>query len=170
MGRFALPLLLSKMRYLTASFLPGILFCLFACERPAESGGTGLRQENATLRARADSLEQQLAIARQEGSRDSARAASLTLLSPSDIAWLKGRGLENPVEDLKRDLLQSREIIPQKGVLGGTMHFTGDGVQVLNRKWVLAYFEDGHNAGNALLTYKINNGKITWRVIHSEFL
>jgi hypothetical protein len=55
--------------------------------------------------------------------------------------------------------LQNRNIIPQEGVLGGTMHFTEEGIQVMNRNWVLAYFEDGHNAGNALLTYTINNGK-----------
>ena len=170
MGSFVLPLPLSKMRLLTAYLMLGTFLCLLACDRPAESGGTILQQENARLRTVADSLEQQLAIARQEGSRDSAKAANRTLLSQSDIAYLKSRGLENPEEDLKRDLLQNRNIIPQEGVLGGTMHFTEEGIQVMNRKWVLAYFEDGHNAGNALLTYTINNGKITWRVIHSELL
>jgi hypothetical protein len=143
------------MRLLTAYLMLGTFLCLLACDRPAKSGGTNLQQENARLRTVADSLEQQLAIARQEG---------------SDIAYLKSRGLENPEEDLKRDLLQNRNIIPREGVLGGTMHFTEEGIQVMNRNWVLAYFEDGHNAGNALLTYTINNGKITWRVIHSELL
>lgn len=158
-----------KMRNLTAAFAL-LLLSFSACDKPAESSQPDLQGENRQLRARADSLEQQLAIARQENSRDSVRAASATMLDEADLAWLKSRGLNNPEDDLKRDLLQSRNILPQKGVLGGTMRFTEDGIRVLNRKWVLAYFEDGHNAGNALLTYRINNGKITWKVIHSELL
>ncbi len=127
-----------------------------------------MRRENSRLSARVDSLEQQLAITMQEATRDSVRAATGTSLSEDDLAYLKGQGLPDPVVSLKADLVRNAGLIPQEGVLGGTMRFSEDRIQVLNRRWVLAYFEDGHNAGNALLAYNVKNGKITWKVILSE--
>jgi len=145
-----------------------VLVSLCACTPPSEPPeADALRQENKQLTARADSLEQALAILEQETSKDSTAAAG-TLLRADDLAYLRGRGLSNPVTDLRADLLRNPELIPLEGVLGGTMRFSEDGVRVLNRRWVLAYFEDGHNAGDVLLRYTVKNGKITWKVMHAE--
>lgn len=157
------------MRYSRAAAFA--LLALYACNPPAEvPDAEALRRENRLLSARADSLEQRIAILEQEVTKDSVRAATGTLLRAEDLAYLEGRGLSNPVADLKADLVRNAGLIPQEGVLGGAMRFSEDGVRVLNRRWVLAYFEDGHNAGNALLAYTVKNGKITWKVIRFETL
>jgi hypothetical protein len=90
------------------------------------------------------------------------------LLREWDIAYLKEHGLKDPVPEIKASLAQNTHLIPQEGVLGGTNQVFDDKIFVLNRKWVLAYFEDGHNVGNILLSYQVKNGKITWKVIRSE--
>lgn len=84
----------------------------------------------------------------------------------NDVENMKGKGLVNPAEDIISDLKEHRELIPYKGVLGGTMDFYGRNIWILTNKWVLAYFEDGHTVGYMLLEYSINdNGKITWKRI-----
>jgi len=83
-----------------------------------------------------------------------------------DIQRLKEKGLSNPVRDILSDLKNNRELIPYKGVLGGTMEFYDKESWVLNNKWVFAYFEDGHYGGYMLLEYNVtDNGKITWERI-----
>lgn len=90
-------------------------------------------------------------------------------LSEEQIQNLKGKGLEGSTNDLVSDLMKHNELIPYDGVLGGRMCFCfADGIQVLNGRWVSAYFEDGHIAGRILLAYKIaSDGEITWSVIES---
>lgn len=84
----------------------------------------------------------------------------------NDIENMKKKGLANPVEDIISDLGKHRDLIPYKGILGGTMDFYGRNIWILTNKWVLAYFEDGHTAGYMLLEYSItDNGKITWKRI-----
>ena len=71
------------------------------------------------------------------------------------------------IEELKKDLIKNPKLIPIEGVLGGKMMFySSDKIFVLNSKWVIAYFEDGHIAGNALLQFDISkSNEITWKVI-----
>lgn len=85
---------------------------------------------------------------------------------------LKIEGLNNPVKELTDNLLKHPEIIPYKGVLGGKMSFQSESnINILNSKWVLANFDDGHIGGVMLLEYKVSkNGKIDWRVIDSFLL
>ena len=85
----------------------------------------------------------------------------------NDIDDMKKQGLANPVSDIISDLQKHRELIPYKGVLGGTMGFySRKDVLVLTDKWVLAEFDDGHIAGYILLEYHIENGgKIDWKKI-----
>lgn len=145
--------------------------CLSACDQartPAADPGAGLREQNARLTARVDSLTQRLAMLEQERAGSTPPTAGPTLLRDWDLAYLKRRGLEDPVAEIKASLAQNTHLIPQEGVLGGTHQVFGDKIFVLNRKWVLAYFEDGHNVGNILLSYRVNHGKITWKVIRSE--
>jgi len=85
-----------------------------------------------------------------------------------DIQDLKKKGLANPVQDIISNLMGHNELIPYKGVLGGTMGFYEKGIRILTNKWVLAYFEDGHIGGYLLLEYKVSNdGTITWKRISS---
>ncbi|MEK7996117.1 MAG: hypothetical protein AAB403_20150, partial [Planctomycetota bacterium] len=73
-----------------------------------------------------------------------------------DIQAMKKKGLNDPVNQIIADLKQHRELIPYKGILGGTMNFYDDSrIWVLTKKWVLAYFEDGHVAGYLLLEYEV---------------
>ena len=90
-------------------------------------------------------------------------------LSSADIDRFKEKGLENPTEDIIADLRNHRELIPYKGVLGGTMNFhQKDYIHILTSKWVFAFFDDGHIVGYMLLEYTVSNaGKISWRVLDS---
>ena len=95
-------------------------------------------------------------------------AAAIELLA-WDIQAMKKKGLADPVRDIIADLKQHRELIPYKGTLGGTMNFYDDGkIWILTKKWVLAYFEDGHVAGYLLLEYDVSQGgRIAWKTIAS---
>lgn len=88
-------------------------------------------------------------------------------MSNHEIVLLKQKGLPNPVENISQDLRNHREIIRYKGVLGGTMGFYDKlGIHVLNKKWVLADFDDGHINGHMLLEYDVKEGGIIkWRLI-----
>jgi hypothetical protein len=97
------------------------------------------------------------------------RALNQPGLLPWEIEGLQQKGLENPVADLVADLQNHPQLIPHKGVLGGTMAFGfAEKIYVLTEKYVLAYFEDGHIAGWMLLEYGVSKGgAIYWRVIDS---
>ncbi|HSP01209.1 MAG TPA: hypothetical protein VLN90_07080 [Thioalkalivibrio sp.] len=88
-------------------------------------------------------------------------------LSNAQVRRLQRLGLSNPVEQLREDLLAQPELIPHEPVLGGAMHFLSDSIQVLNDRWVLAIFEDGHIRGQMLLQYEVAYGNVTWQVMDS---
>jgi hypothetical protein len=91
-----------------------------------------------------------------------------SMLDPADLHYLRRRGLAHPVASIKADLVKNRQLIPVNGVLGGTMQFPEERIQVLNRRWVLAYFEDGHKAGEMLLEYSVSpSGKISWKPLET---
>ncbi len=89
-------------------------------------------------------------------------------LSESDIQRLQRKGLRNPESDLMNDLNRKQsKLIPTEGVLGGTMAIRDS--RILNDRYAMAYYEDGHKGGYMLLKYEVNNGTITWKVIdHSK--
>ncbi|MDP3023963.1 MAG: hypothetical protein Q8O10_00320 [candidate division Zixibacteria bacterium] len=89
-------------------------------------------------------------------------------LSDKEIDDLKKKGLQNPITDLVSDLMGRKELIPYKGVLGGTMIFFN--AHILTPKQVFAYFEDGHIGGYMLLEYQLSDGKISWTVLDSYLL
>jgi hypothetical protein len=77
-------------------------------------------------------------------------------------------GWEDPLTMLRDDLLSRPEIIPVAPVVGGTMGFYDrDGIRLLNDKWALAWFEDGHIGGYLLLEFEIKEEKIDWKVLSS---
>ena len=87
-------------------------------------------------------------------------------LSEADINRLQKKGLRNPEVELKNSLIKNQStLIPVKGTVGGTMAFRD--IRILNDRYALAYFEDGHNGGNMLLKYSVANGEVTWKVLDS---
>ncbi len=82
---------------------------------------------------------------------------------------LKTNNIDDLISHLKTDLKKRKDLIPYKGVLGGTMGFYDENrIHILNHQWVYAYFEDGHIGGEMLLEYDISeDGKINWKVIAS---
>jgi len=88
--------------------------------------------------------------------------------NPNIISDLKRQGFDGSVQDIVNDLIKHNELIPYDGVLGGKMGFhSKDNVYVLSDKWVYAYFDDGHINGYLLLSYSVNNGVVSWKVIDS---
>ena len=74
------------------------------------------------------------------------------------------KGIDNPAEFIEKSLKEQPTLIPIKGVLGGTMHFTE--IQPLSDEWVIANYEDGHIAGKAIYKYKLNkNGKLEFELL-----
>ena len=94
--------------------------------------------------------------------------STVPISNPDVINPLKQQGFNGSLEDIINDLMEHNELIPYDGVLGGTMGFYDrDNIYVLSDKWVFAYFDDGHINGYMLLSYSINNGTISWKVIDS---
>ncbi len=81
------------------------------------------------------------------------------------VAQLKEEGLSDPVEELITDLKQHSELIPMKGILGGTMQFRNEKTWVITDRWVLAHFDDGHVGGTLLLEYSVQDGAVQWTVV-----
>ncbi|RDV16090.1 hypothetical protein DXT99_05310 [Pontibacter diazotrophicus] len=93
----------------------------------------------------------------------------LGTLSESDIRRLKQKGLENPEADLMNDLnRKQRQLIPTEGTLGGTMAIRDS--RILNDRYAMAYYEDGHTGGYMILKYTVNNGNINWTVVDNARL
>lgn len=90
-------------------------------------------------------------------------------LSESDIRKLKTKGLQNPESDLMNDLnRKQKQLIPTEGTVGGTMAIRDS--RILNDRYALAYYEDGHNGGYMILKYSVNNGNISWNVVDNSKL
>ncbi|RIJ42804.1 hypothetical protein [Pontibacter oryzae] len=90
-------------------------------------------------------------------------------LSQGDVQRLKRKGLQNPETDLMNDLHRKQtKLIPATGTLGGTMAIRDS--RILNDRYAMAYYEDGHNGGYLLLKYDVRDGNITWKVIDSSAL
>lgn len=120
-----------------------------------QSEKEGLAAQVADLQARCEEYEKR--VQDQPG------------LTPWEVEELQKKGLVHPAADLVADLQKHPELVPHKGVLGGTMAFGfPEKIHVLTNRYVLAYFEDGHIAGWMLLEYAVSKGgKIFWRVIDS---
>jgi hypothetical protein len=100
------------------------------------------------------------------------KPANTVELHSWQIEYMKRKGLKEPVQDIISDLRQHKELIPYEGSLGGTMNFYFESkIWVLTKKWVLAYFEDGHTGGYLLLEYEVaEDGRIKWKTVTSHIL
>lgn len=93
----------------------------------------------------------------------------LGVLSESDAQKLQQQGLKSPETDLMNDLNRKQgQLIPAEGSMGGSMAIRDS--RILNDRYALAYYEDGHSGGFLLLKYKVNNGNISWTVIDNSKL
>lgn len=105
--------------------------------------------------------------AKTEGSQPEPIPApsSLGQLSASEISQLKKRGLGHPESELKADLLVNQKmLLKQPGTMGGTMAIRD--VRILNGRYALAYFEDGHQGGHMVLRYEVKpGGHVSWTVL-----
>jgi hypothetical protein len=88
-------------------------------------------------------------------------------LTNAQIQALQRRGVARPEFQLRTSLAQQPELIPHEPVLGGSMYFVPEGIHILNDRWVLATFEDGHIRGQMLLEYQVVHGNVMWQVIES---
>lgn len=126
------------------------------------------RKQQAAM-AEAGQLRMELQQARAGGpAKEPAAPASATLeptLFQRDAEKVPAALRERLIADLQKH----NELIPHRGVLGGTMGFYDpQGIRVLGPRWVLADFEDGHIDGRALLVYRIGrDGRIDWRLVDS---
>lgn len=67
------------------------------------------------------------------------------------------KGIQNPKKYLEDALIERKNLIPEKGVLGGTMSFSS--AKTNGNGWIIGYYEDGHIDGEAIYTYKVEKNK-----------
>lgn len=60
--------------------------------------------------------------------------------------------MEKPEEYVLERMNEHPELLPEKGIHGGTMRFVD--IDLLNDRFIWAEFEDGHINGEALYSYK----------------
>lgn len=142
------------------SLIIGVLLVILVIGSYKQSSGDINGETNLMVeKARFDSLELILIDLKKVG-------GTPPLLDQQQIKNLQRKGLENPVEDLRNDLMKADVKIKRKGVLGGTMGFyMPEAIHILNEQWVMAYFEDGHVAGALFLKYEVKEGVINWEVL-----
>jgi hypothetical protein len=115
-------------------------------------------------------LLRELARLQQELQAAEPQVTPPVTMSPQDLAALYRKGLRQPLLEIPVDLMRHPELIPLPGSVGGTMAFVSPrDIHVLNRRWVLAACEDGHQRGELLLEYTVaGNGNISWKVLAAE--
>lgn len=124
---------------------------------------SNLSNDNTQLRQQHEDYASQLAELKGEIEK-----LKLANYDETTIRELQREGFTGQLKDIVADLKMHSELIPYKGVLGGTMGFYDEnGIRVLTNRWVLANFQDGHISGCMLLRYDINDGSISWKVIDS---
>ena len=123
--------------------LPALLLFL-SCSNEAEEEKMNLRVNDLEadlngLKIENDSLKKELRL----------------LKSRNPVAFTEAFDtLENPETFIVESLERNSKLIPEESVLGGTMRFVD--TEILNDRFIWAYYEDGHVAGEAIFQYKLN--------------
>jgi hypothetical protein len=125
--------------------------------------GVGLERD--LTEANRELLETQMRLAQYL--RDEVPRPAAVGLTNAQIQTMQRRGLARPDVQLRSDLARQPELIQPEPVLGGSMYFVPEGIHILNDRWVLATFEDGHIRGQMLLEYEVVHGNVVWQVIES---
>ncbi len=98
-----------------------------------------------------------------------ARASGNMMLSKGEIESLRRQGLQDPVEDLRHDLVAHPELIPYRPTHGEFQFLAPEEIVLLPGSWVCAYFEDGMVPGHLLLRYQVlPGGRIVWRRLDGQ--
>jgi hypothetical protein len=125
----------------------------------------GIGLERDVTEANRELLETQMRLAQY--TRDEVPRPAAVGLTNAQIQAMQRRGIARPEPQLRRDLTEQPDLIPHEPVLGGNMYFVPEGIHILNDRWVLATFEDGHIRGQMLLEYEVVHGNVVWQVIES---
>ncbi|MGE5175831.1 MAG: hypothetical protein ACM3JJ_05585 [Hyphomicrobiales bacterium] len=122
---------------------------------------------NVYLGIRARNAEER---AKRAEARSIAPVYQRVLLSEDEIRMLKAAGLTDPVAQLRSDLAAHADLIPFKGVVGGTMGFYDrDGIVLLPGRYVYAPADDGHVLAHTILRYDVGpGGKIAWKLLDAH--
>jgi len=67
---------------------------------------------------------------------------------------------------IENDFRQRTDLIPTKGILGGTMYFSK--ITLISSNWLIAEFEDGHIMGRAIYRYDIDGQKFKFKLIDKQ--
>lgn len=86
------------------------------------------------------------------------------LFSPSDERMFKYIGITK--ERVIESGLKQSQLINEEGILGGTMRIVD--LKLINYKWAIATFEDGHIQGQMLLSYSYKNDEFSWKVLEKD--
>lgn len=127
---------------------------------------TTLNQEKEALvrQVAQTAVEYDALLAAQRKEIEQLKSRSFTL-PDHVIAHLAQNGFSSP-HMLLETLGDNNDIIPVEGVLGGTMRWWPDLSVVLDTRFAIGYFEDGHIMGYGLLEYSFDaDGTPVWKVI-----
>ncbi len=128
---------------------------------------TNLEKEQATWAEKEKNLALEISGLKAQLEIDEAIIKTFHTSDSGLVKKIERQGLDGGPNEVIEDLLKHRELIPYEGILGGTMAFWKNESFVISDRWVIAYFEDGHNGGRMLLQYNVNDGIISWKVIDS---
>ena len=132
-----------------------------------QATASGLKTEVTRLTAEVAKLRQQATEPAPPTETPVRPAAGpVSMMTESDLRDLKQLGLPDPVRNLADDLMKRGDLIPIKGVLGGSMAFHDPSRWAFSRYWATADFDNGHIAGTAMLRYEVKQGgQITWTLM-----
>jgi hypothetical protein len=150
-------------RYLWLTIIAALIIIFFVRYEDDQKKIHTLQEKNKTMTKEISTLEDSMfSILHNLG--------GYPRLSYEQVEYFRNLGLVDPLNDIINNLKKHPELIPFKGVLGGTMHFSEkEGVYVLNINYVLAAFSDGHIAGSMLLQYDVApGGKISWKTVNAR--
>ena len=129
---------------------------------------TTLNQEKEALikQVAQTAVEYEALLAEQKNIVDRLKSTSFTL--PDHVTlYLEQNGFSSPLM-LLDTLKNHNDLIPVEGVLGGTMRWWPELSVILDSRFAVGYFEDGHIMGFALLEYDFEaDGKPVWKVLYT---
>lgn len=97
------------------------------------------------------------------------QSGDISSITVFEIQQLRKLGLENPLSDLKNDLIQKSDLIQFDGELDGTMRILShNSIALLHGGWAYAVYEDGHISGGMLLEYSVHQGVIEWKILQTK--
>lgn len=127
---------------------------LLSCSNEAEKEKTRVKIDD--LQSQIDDLKVQ---------NDSLQKELVLLESRNPVVFSEAFDtIENPEAFISDALTGDPELIPEEGVLGGSMQFIN--TEILNERFIWAEFEDGHINGEAIYQYRLSKeGKPQFRLI-----